>query len=64
MDDLTVLEARVKAIGDQVGAHMRSDLEQIKRIVETDPTQWSANDHRVIRATLSGVVGLIYEGRI
>lgn len=64
MTPLEALEALAKAQGDQAIAHMRSRIEDLKRIVSTDPSEWTPDDHNTIRGTLASVVGLIYAGRI
>lgn len=64
MDEIGRLKAKVQARGDHVAAHMRDDMEAMKRIVNMPREQWTAEDERIIRGTLNGVVGLILEGRI
>lgn len=55
-------EARSK--GDQVAAFMRTYRDDFKAIVQTDPNQWTSNDHRLILGALHGMIGFLYEGRI
>jgi hypothetical protein len=59
-----ILETRVKAVGDQVVAHLRDNLDDIRRVARTDPTLWTREDGALIGAVLYGVIGLIQEGRI
>lgn len=64
MNDLDPIELQARSMGDQVASHMRANLEGLRMITKKDPTEWTIGDARLIQATISGVIGFIYEGRI
>jgi predicted metal-dependent hydrolase len=57
-------EIQARAAGDQVAAMMRSNMSYLSLLARTDPSIWNETDRRLIQATLYGVVGFLYEGRI
>lgn len=64
MDDETRQQLTAQALGDQVAATLRDDIDNIRRVVDVDPTTWTLRDALVIKRALCGLVGLLYEGRI
>lgn len=64
MMDNDMLELQAGAACDQVAAHMRDKMVQIRYIAKMDPSDWSEVDIQIIKGTLYGVLAFLQIGRI